>query len=175
MAGQSSHQPKEWGPCWSWPLNDMPIPTPPPLRTPRRQLQAPHKGREGQSNLSEKHGLPHGMLDGVVSPSTLRHQSRPVLMPGVVPLEAAAIIDRDIVEAVDGTGDMGVIGENGGLETLGTDANESVSPSAETAILEAGANDAVADEAEGGDRALGVGLLSLAAADAAPPITTPTH
>ncbi|GMF41659.1 unnamed protein product [Phytophthora fragariaefolia] len=82
-------------------------------------------------------------------------------VPGVAPLGATGVLGRDVVEASDEAGDIGGrgIGENGGAALLGTDANESTPPSAETAIPETDVDHARTDEAGGGGVALWVGLL----------------
>ncbi|GMF37976.1 unnamed protein product [Phytophthora fragariaefolia] len=65
-------------------------------------------------------------------------------VPGIIPLLATGVLGRDVVDAVDDAGDAGArrIGEKGGLEPPGIDANDSMSLSAETAIQEIGADDA---------------------------------
>ncbi|GMF46716.1 unnamed protein product [Phytophthora fragariaefolia] len=73
-------------------------------------------------------------------------------VPGLIPLETTGVLGSEAIDAVDDAGDAGVrgIGENGGVDPLGIDANDNTSPSVETAMPEAGA-DEVETEAAGSD------------------------
>ncbi|GMF28883.1 unnamed protein product [Phytophthora fragariaefolia] len=79
-------------------------------------------------------------------------------VPGVIPLGPPGVLGSDAVDAVNDTGDAGVlgIGENGGSDPLGIDANDNTSLSAKTAMPETGA-DEVETEAVGSDE----GTLSV--------------
>ncbi|GMF53834.1 unnamed protein product [Phytophthora fragariaefolia] len=90
-------------------------------------------------------------------------------VPEVTPLRPTGVLGSDAVDAVDDTGDVVVrgIGENGGFDPLGTDANESTPLSAGTAMPEAGADEVETETAESVERTLCEGPLPLAAAEAA--------
>ncbi|GMF17697.1 unnamed protein product [Phytophthora fragariaefolia] len=83
-------------------------------------------------------------------------------------LETTGVLGRKAVDAVDDAGVAGVrgIGENGGSDRLGIDANDNTSLSAETAMPETSA-DEVETEAVGSDEGpLCEGPLLLTAAEA---------
>ncbi|GMF33627.1 unnamed protein product [Phytophthora fragariaefolia] len=75
-------------------------------------------------------------------------------VPGAIPRDTTGVLGREAVDAVDDAGDASVrgIGENGGSDPLGMDANDNTSLSAETAIPEIGADEvgSVAAESEEG-------------------------
>ncbi|GMF56447.1 unnamed protein product [Phytophthora fragariaefolia] len=73
-------------------------------------------------------------------------------VPGAIPRDTTGVLGREAVDAVDDAGDAGVrgIGENGGSDPLGMNANDNTSLSGETAIPEIGA-DEVESEAAGGE------------------------
>ncbi|GMF23195.1 unnamed protein product [Phytophthora fragariaefolia] len=90
-------------------------------------------------------------------------------VPGVIPLETTGVPGSEAVDAVDDAGDAGVrgIGENGGFDPLGVDANGNTSLSAETAMPKTGADEVETEAAGSDDGTLSEGPLLLAAAEAA--------